>query len=55
MGGYNNDIIPERAICEELGIQLLDGMGDKIQSSSWLLQKELINYINYTERYVTSY
>jgi len=36
-GDQNNDTIPERSICEELGINLLDGLGDKIQSSSWLL------------------
>ena len=35
----NNDTIPERPICEELGIELLDGLGRKIQSSSWLLNK----------------
>ncbi len=38
-GDQNNDTIPERAICEELGIELIDGLGDKIQSSSWLLKK----------------
>jgi cytidyltransferase-like protein len=37
-GDQNNDTIPERPICEELGIKLLDGLGDKIQSSSWLLK-----------------
>ena len=36
-GDQNNDTIPERAICEGLGIELIDGLGDKIQSSSWLL------------------
>ena len=38
-GDQNNDIIPERPICEELGIELMDGLGSKIQSSSWLLGK----------------
>jgi cytidyltransferase-like protein len=38
-GDQNNDTIPERAICEELGIVLIDGLGGKIQSSSWLLNK----------------
>lgn len=38
-GDQNNDTIPERCICEELGIELIDGMGGKIQSSSWLLKK----------------
>ena len=37
-GDQNNDIIPERPVCEKLGISLIDGLGDKIQSSSWLLQ-----------------
>ena len=41
-GDLNNDTIPERPICEKMGIVLidgLDGLGDKIQSSSWLLKK----------------
>ena len=38
-GDQNNDTIPERAICDKMGITLLDGLGDKIQSSSWLLKK----------------
>ena len=38
-GDQNNDTIPERPICEELDIELVDGLGRKIQSSSWLLNK----------------
>ena len=38
-GDQNNDTIPESVICNELGITLIDGLGDKIQSSSWLLKK----------------
>lgn len=38
-GGQNNDTIPERAICDKIGITLLDGLGAKIQSSSWLLNR----------------
>ena len=38
-GDQNNDTIPERVICDKMGITLLDGLGDKIQSSSWLLKK----------------
>ena len=38
-GDQNNDTIPERPVCEEMGISLIDGLGDKIQSSSWLLKK----------------
>ena len=37
-GDQNNDTIPEREICEKMGIELIDGLGDKIQSSSWLLK-----------------
>ena len=38
-GDQNNDICPENEICEKSGIGLIDGLGDKIQSSSWLLKK----------------
>ena len=41
-GDQNNDTIPERLICDELGIELIDGLGGKIQSSSWLLKKQNI-------------
>ena len=37
-GDQSVDIIPEKKICDELGIKLIDGLGDKIQSSSWLLK-----------------
>ena len=37
-GDQNNDSIPEYSICKELGISLIDGLGNKIQSSSWLLK-----------------
>ncbi len=38
-GDQNNKSIPELSVCQELGIKLIDGLGDKIQSSSWLLNK----------------
>jgi len=38
-GDQNNDTIPESSICDKLGIKLIDGLGQKIQSSSWLLDK----------------
>ncbi len=38
-GDQSTEIIPEKKICDRLGITLLDGLGDKIQSSSWLLDK----------------
>ena len=37
-GDQNNNTIPERPICDQMGINLVDGLGDKIQSSSWLLK-----------------
>ena len=38
-GDQNNDTIPEKPVCEEMNVALIDGLGDKIQSSSWLLNK----------------
>jgi cytidyltransferase-like protein len=38
-GDQNNNSIPEADICNRLGIELRDGFGDKIQSSSWLINK----------------
>lgn len=38
-GDQNNDSIPETEVCRILGIGLIDKLGDKIQSSSWLLKK----------------
>jgi cytidyltransferase-like protein len=38
-GDQNNNSIPEVHICQSLGIELIDGLGNKIQSSSWLLGK----------------
>ena len=39
-GDQNNDTIPEADICRMFDIELIDGLGDKIQSSSWLLGKK---------------
>ena len=38
-GDQKNDTIAEALICKEKGIGLLEGLGDKIQSSSWLFKK----------------
>ena len=38
-GDQNNDSISEVSVCKEKGIGLIDGLGGKIQSSSWLLKK----------------
>lgn len=37
-GDQTNESIPEAETCRELGIQLVDGLGAKIQSSSWLIE-----------------
>ena len=39
-GDQSNKTIPEVPLCEKLGIALIDGLGEKIQSSSWLLKKD---------------
>ena len=36
-GDQSAKAIPEKEICKKLNIDLIDRMGDKIQSSSWLL------------------
>lgn len=37
-GDQNNDSIPESTVCKDLGIKLIDQLGSKIQSSSWILK-----------------
>ena len=37
-GDQTNDLIPEKTICKKLNISLIDKLGSKIQSSSWLLK-----------------
>jgi cytidyltransferase-like protein len=44
-GDQNNNTIPEKEICNELDIELIDGCGDKIQSSSWIISSHN-NFIN---------
>ncbi len=39
-GDQNNSSIPEIKICKKLKIKLIDGLGDKVQSSSWLIKKK---------------
>ena len=38
-GDQTEQTIAEDAICRKLGIKMVFGLGDKIQSSSWLLKK----------------
>lgn len=42
-GDQFNNNIPEKVICDQLGIILVDGLGDKIASSSWLTGLKAIN------------
>lgn len=37
-GDQENTTSPEMDICKKLNIKIVDGMGKKIQSSSWLLK-----------------
>ena len=39
-GDQSNNAIPEKDLCLKLGIDLIDNLGEKIQSSSWLLNKK---------------
>ena len=39
-GDQSSNNVPENKICKELGVKLIDGLGKKIQSSSWLLNKK---------------
>ena len=38
-GDQNNNTIPETDVCNKYNIELRDGFGQKIQSSSWLIKK----------------
>lgn len=41
-GDQFNDGIPERQVCQDLGIELIDGLGEKIQSSSNLINEQIV-------------
>jgi cytidyltransferase-like protein len=38
-GDQTNDSIPEAEVCRELDIELIDGLGDKVQSSRWIVNE----------------
>ena len=40
-GDQDNSSILESNVCNELNIKMIDGLGSKIQSSSWLLNTDL--------------
>ena len=37
-GDQTNDTIPEVDVCRKMNICLIDGLGKKVQSSSWLIK-----------------
>ena len=39
-GDQTSDNIPEIKVCEKLKIKMIDGLGNKIQSSSWILKSK---------------
>jgi len=40
-GDQKNEGVPEAVVCNELGIKMVDALGDKINSSSWLIANSL--------------
>ena len=44
-GDRTETTTPENSVCDVLGIDSVWGLGDKVQSSSWLLEK----YLNLAE------
>lgn len=42
-GDQTNEGVPERALCEAHGVRMVDGLGGKIQSSSWLIEGAVQN------------
>lgn len=51
-GDQSNDCIPEASVCALHDIRLTDGLGAKIQSSSWLLGTN-VRSIEETEKHMT--
>lgn len=46
--------IPEKKVCDAQNIKLVDGLGDKIQSSRWLLRKAKENLQKLDDTYLNS-
>jgi len=46
--------IPEKKVCDAQNIKLIDGLGDKIQSSRWLLRKAKENLQKLDDTYLNS-
>ena len=43
-GDQFNESIPEASVCQEMGIQMVDGLGSKIQSTTNLLAHEVAEH-----------
>ena len=39
-GDQDSSTSPETPVCKKVGIGIIDGLGNKIQSSSWLLKND---------------
>ena len=46
--------IPEKRVCDAQGIKLVDGLGDKIQSSRWLLREVKKNLLALDDTYLNA-
>lgn len=46
--------IPEKKICDEHNIRIVDGLGDKIQSSRWLLRELKIKLSKVSDDYLNA-
>lgn len=51
-GDQNAGTIPESKVCTEMGIKIVDGLGDKIQSARWLLKEMKKNLEQVSEKYL---
>ncbi len=50
---FNTDI-PEGKVCRDMGVEMVDGLGEKIQSSRWILKKIKENLSSVSEEYLES-
>jgi D-beta-D-heptose 7-phosphate kinase/D-beta-D-heptose 1-phosphate adenosyltransferase len=50
-GDQNRNTIPEAKVCDKYNIKIVDGLGDKIQSTRWLL-KEVKSKLDSSSKYL---
>lgn len=51
-GDATNDGVPEAVVCEALNIKMIDGLGEKINSSRWIMKKMKENLEHVNEDYL---